>query len=254
MPHLATTTVITMLTARTSWDGDFHVTVSPALQATVCNARISMNARPSRTIAEAVQFASTPSVDFDVNALRGTTRLGINVSISTSVVWACTNVLLWGICTDVPGGYTCKCRRGYTLTGTPGSFACQNKNECRSGEYTCPKNSDCQDSVGSYQCACHAGFRAEGGVCNSIDECAEGLRKCQANATCVDLPGSSLCSCNSGYHGNGSDCFWWGQKTKIHSYLIGAFAKQELSRPPAWFHAFTVFRWSPQDYDSMKPQ
>ena len=65
---------------------------------------------------------------------------------------------------------TLKCSAtGYAGLGTVGT--CYNIDECSNGEASCPANSDCIDTPGSYICSCRYGYRLNGDVCENIDEC-----------------------------------------------------------------------------------
>ena len=68
---------------------------------------------------------------------------------------------------------------------------------------TCPADSFCNNTPGSYTCQCKAGF--EGDLCTDINEC--GLKNsCHANASCTNNFGSYECACKADYHGNGKVC------------------------------------------------
>ena len=38
-------------------------------------------------------------------------------------------------------------------------------NECTAGTYTCPTNTGCVNTIGSYTCQCVAGYEASGNIC-----------------------------------------------------------------------------------------
>lgn len=38
-------------------------------------------------------------------------------------------------------------------------------NECTGGSYSCPANTHCVNTVGSYTCECNAGYFKNGGSC-----------------------------------------------------------------------------------------
>ena len=61
---------------------------------------------------------------------------------------------------------------GHTGAGTEGT--CLNVDECAANTASCPENSQCLDSDGSYTCPCDYGFKANGGKCEQIDECGLG--------------------------------------------------------------------------------
>lgn len=51
---------------------------------------------------------------------------------------------------------------------------CLNVDECAAGTATCPANSNCVDTQGSYKCVCNFGYKLDNGKCVNIDECALG--------------------------------------------------------------------------------
>ncbi|XP_055530583.1 fibulin-1-like [Wyeomyia smithii] len=75
---------------------------------------------------------------------------------------------------------------------------CEDIDECDLNTGTlCPQNSDCINTVGSYQCSCKVGFwsiRSEKLICSKVDECS-GL--CQQR--CITFWGSYRCGCKIGY-------------------------------------------------------
>ena len=58
---------------------------------------------------------------------------------------------------------------GYSGTGTVGT--CVNIDECSNSKTSCPLNSDCIDTMGSYICSCKDGYRSNGDLCEEINEC-----------------------------------------------------------------------------------
>lgn len=63
---------------------------------------------------------------------------------------------------DCIGG-TCRCRSGYQGNG----FLCTNVDECTSNP--CGPNSECTDTIGSYECSCAYGHVPSGAGCAPID-------------------------------------------------------------------------------------
>ncbi|XP_053372966.1 uncharacterized protein LOC123561091 [Mercenaria mercenaria] len=106
-------------------------------------------------------------------------------------------------CNPVNGSCTCK-------SGWEGNDCSQNKNECTLNTFTCPQNSTCEDTQGSYICNCDPGFS------KSSDEtcqvCGEGQFGVDCNNTCSCNtsntescnPVNGSCTCKSGWEGN--DC------------------------------------------------
>ncbi|CAH3190637.1 unnamed protein product [Porites lobata] len=107
--------------------------------------------------------------------------------------------------------------------------------ECSSNAHSCGVNAVCNNTVGSYACACKAGYSGDGRKCTGdleerdtvndscvnlfileyrrkrflvdIDECASGTDDCHSSrALCTNTVGSFNCSCNSSYIGDGRTC------------------------------------------------
>ena len=81
-----------------------------------------------------------------------------------------------------------------------------NVNECELGWYNCPELAECEDTIGSFLCACKAGFHGNGSECLNIKECELSLDNCSDNAECQDTFGSYTCGCKTGYYGDGFSC------------------------------------------------
>ena len=75
------------------------------------------------------------------------------------------------------------CLTGYNGTGTVGT--CFNVDECSNGDASCPANSVCIDTVGSYICPCNYGYTKNGEICENIDECAFGNECSQVCTTFI---------------------------------------------------------------------
>ena len=61
-----------------------------------------------------------------------------------------------GDCVECPSGYT----------SLSGSTSCSNINECFDGTHTCDPNASCQDTDGSFNCFCNAGYEGDGFACS----------------------------------------------------------------------------------------
>ena len=64
----------------------------------------------------------------------------------------------------------------------------------------------CENTLGSYRCACRAGYVWHGGplfACLDVDECAVGTHMCDDNAACVNTQGSYVCMCHTGWNKTG---------------------------------------------------
>ena len=148
------------------------------------------------------------------------------------------------LCVNTYGSHTCKCAEGYLGTGfeTQGNDACVDRNECTERDasfltayvHRCHVGATCSNTVGSYSCACNAGFRGQGVYCGlsddspcssqsgdnddascwddsdgccDINECVEASHQCSHNAECVNSVGSYHCKCLYGLEGSGLACY-----------------------------------------------
>ncbi|XP_064088329.1 adhesion G protein-coupled receptor E2-like [Macrobrachium nipponense] len=58
----------------------------------------------------------------------------------------------------------------------------------------------CQNTHGSYECICNAGFEKVNGTCVDINECTNTTNPCGPNSVCSNSPpGSFSCKCNAGF-------------------------------------------------------
>jgi len=73
----------------------------------------------------------------------------------------------------------CKVESGYSCTGVPSS--CANIDECKTGVAKCGANAVCNDTVGSYKCACKAGYSGDGMTCQRTS-CINLAASCGASA------------------------------------------------------------------------
>ncbi|XP_071116340.1 multiple epidermal growth factor-like domains protein 6 [Haliotis cracherodii] len=101
------------------------------------------------------------------------------------------------------GGYSqsCACPQGFQ-----GPRCQYDVNECSINNGGC--QSDCSNTIGSYQCKCPRGFElnSEGKQCQDIDECANHNGGCQHK--CLNTKGGFSCECPKGQrlHADGRTC------------------------------------------------
>ncbi|HEU5057929.1 MAG TPA: EGF domain-containing protein [Kofleriaceae bacterium] len=95
---------------------------------------------------------------------------------------------------------------GWECAGTQPTV-CTDIDECDLATDTCVANSTCDNTPGSYDCPCDAGYEGDGQVaCTDIDECSAGTDTCDDNADCDDIDGSFTCTCRQGWEGSGQVC------------------------------------------------
>lgn len=80
---------------------------------------------------------------------------------------------------------------------------CKNKNECSLSNGGCDSNSQCKDTVGSFNCQCKTGFTKDAKnplKCIEINECDS--NPCLNDAVCVDKLNGYECKCKAGFKGS----------------------------------------------------
>ncbi|WNG59980.1 hypothetical protein F0U59_38620 [Archangium gephyra] len=96
---------------------------------------------------------------------------------------------------NAPCDATVPCCDGLTCQ----SGTCADVNECAAGTDNCSENATCTNTVGSFTCACNAGYEGDGVTCTNIDECA--ASPCLNGGTCTDGINSYTCACAPTYEG-----------------------------------------------------
>ena len=96
---------------------------------------------------------------------------------------------------NAPCDATVPCCDGLTCQ----SGTCVDVNECAAGTDNCNENATCTNTVGSFTCACNAGYEGDGVTCTNIDECA--ANPCLNGGTCTDGINSYTCACAPGFSG-----------------------------------------------------
>jgi MYXO-CTERM domain-containing protein len=99
---------------------------------------------------------------------------------------------------------TCTIESGYACTGMPST--CTDIDECTTNVDDCSPSATCTNSIGSFSCACNAGFTGGGhGVsgCTDIDECTAATDDCATTAVCANTAGTFTCTCPTGFTGDG---------------------------------------------------
>ena len=73
-------------------------------------------------------------------------------------------------------------------------------NECAINTDGCDQ--ECQNTVGSFECACRNGYvlSGNGRTCLDINECTSGAHNCEQ--VCINTAGGFRCECNSGFQLN----------------------------------------------------
>ncbi|RDD44471.1 EGF-containing fibulin-like extracellular matrix protein 1 [Trichoplax sp. H2] len=100
-----------------------------------------------------------------------------------------------------PSGIYCQCDTGYRPTNTTsiGQVGCKDINECIISK---PCDHKCINTVGSYSCSCHPGFKlgSDNKTCGDVNECASNDNPCFfQKKLCLNLnPGYMCQNCPTG--------------------------------------------------------
>ena len=124
------------------------------------------------------------------------------------------------LCVDGPWdanlgiGYSCACVTGYeSFVIADQGEQCLDIDECDIVPSLCHAQAHCDNTDGSYNCACLTGTTGDGvNNCDDIDECVDGTHTCDPQANCINedyvATGQfhSCSDCNVGYLGDGFTC------------------------------------------------
>ncbi|XP_067936745.1 fibrillin-2-like [Watersipora subatra] len=119
----------------------------------------------------------------------GMSSSGEDINECTMFPSLCKN----GICQNLlKTGYRCMCDRGFEHV-PDSETSCIDTDECLFGN-KCGSGGICRNTIGSYTCQCHTGYRFNSitGSCEDIDECAE--TPC-VDGICRNTLGGFDCSC-----------------------------------------------------------
>lgn len=122
----------------------------------------------------------------------------INVAVTAIRLLASGSVVFGGTyCRTTVDGYICWCIvNNQPINGTE----CQDRDECRMNNGNCADT--CQNSDGSYACACRSGFRlaANRRDCDDVNECPNNV--CGSGASCINTYGGFYCVSGNSLRGS----------------------------------------------------
>ncbi|XP_028826442.1 uncharacterized protein LOC114784848 isoform X5 [Denticeps clupeoides] len=118
--------------------------------------------------------------------------------------WGADVCSRYGVCDQISGG-ACTCINGISADG---HFCQSDVDECAVQPSICGPNSNCTNTILSYNCSCLNGFNVKipgfsinnvNNTCQDIDECAVIPSVCGPNSNCTNTIGSYNCSCLNGF-------------------------------------------------------
>ncbi len=148
--------------------------------------------------------SGTPDAEIDlppvVTMEAGTTMEAgsmMEASVPTTCLPACSSTAK---CEVDAMGARCVCMPGYHEA----AGGCEDVDECKAGTHTCSANATCQNTPGSYDCACGENFNDVSGDGRTCTDKCQGA--CDTHAACSVLDGEVSCQCTGAYTGNGKTC------------------------------------------------
>ncbi|XP_077972829.1 uncharacterized protein LOC120338513 [Styela clava] len=104
---------------------------------------------------------------------------------------------------NIPPGYDIAALLALINAGSNGTVEVADPDECEIAT-SCPENSKCNNTVGSFFCTCLDGYKFNENetMCNDIDECMENVCVGITDSNCSNTDGSYSCDCATGYHIN----------------------------------------------------
>lgn len=130
------------------------------------------------------------------------------------------------------GNFECPCIAGYVGDGRASGTGCADVDECALDEDNCALQATCTNTVGSYTCACNAGFGGDGETCVDKDECLNGSNDCSPFADCANTEGSFNCTCRSGFQGTGTSCIDVDECVVDNPCLVNEVCLNQLGAEP----------------------